>query len=306
MCLYSYWLSTPPVRSSKWRAEMKYSMLRKNWQDKSSDRYFQEPILWAKFLYLLISRKGRRLHKNRRKFHESSGNLIENMCLIACILFSPRVSLVSQTVKNPPAVWETWVQSLGWEDPLEEGMATHSSILAYRIPMDREAQWDTVHEVTESDTTEWLSSSTFSPKIAHLLEKEMATHSCTVAQKIPCMEEFRKRQPTGSQSVRQVWVTPLSLSLTFLLASLVQFLRATEGAVSWPAVLTFPQIKQLEALTLCVFFFFFKLKSYMQNGNNDGIYLTNYKVYLFSKATVTKDIKMNSLNRSLLPYSSGD
>ena len=37
-------------------------------------------------------------------------------------------------VKNPPAVRETWVQSLGWKDPLEEGMATHSSILAWRIP----------------------------------------------------------------------------------------------------------------------------------------------------------------------------
>ena len=37
-------------------------------------------------------------------------------------------------VKNPPAMWETQVQSLGWEDPLEEGMATHSSILAWRIP----------------------------------------------------------------------------------------------------------------------------------------------------------------------------
>ena len=43
-------------------------------------------------------------------------------------------SLVAQTVKNPPVMWETWVRSLGWEDPLEEGMATHSSILAWRIP----------------------------------------------------------------------------------------------------------------------------------------------------------------------------
>ena len=43
-------------------------------------------------------------------------------------------SLVAQLVKNPPAMWETWVQSLGWEDPLEEGKATHSSILAWRIP----------------------------------------------------------------------------------------------------------------------------------------------------------------------------
>ena len=39
-------------------------------------------------------------------------------------------SLVAQVVKNLPAMWETWVQSLGWEDPLEEGMATHSSVLA--------------------------------------------------------------------------------------------------------------------------------------------------------------------------------
>ena len=48
-------------------------------------------------------------------------------------------SPVAQTVKNPPAMWVTWVQSLGWEDPLEEGMATHSSILAWRIHMDRGA-----------------------------------------------------------------------------------------------------------------------------------------------------------------------
>ena len=46
-------------------------------------------------------------------------------------------SLVAQMVKNLPVMWETWVQSLGWEFPLEEGMATHSSILVWRIPMDR-------------------------------------------------------------------------------------------------------------------------------------------------------------------------
>ena len=43
-------------------------------------------------------------------------------------------SLVAQLVNNPPAMWETWVRSLGWEDPLEKGNATHSSILAWRIP----------------------------------------------------------------------------------------------------------------------------------------------------------------------------
>ena len=66
-------------------------------------------------------------------------------------------SLVAQMVKNLPEMQKTWVQSLGWEDPLEEGMATQSSILAWRIPMDRGAWRATVHGVTESDTTEQLS-----------------------------------------------------------------------------------------------------------------------------------------------------
>ena len=45
-----------------------------------------------------------------------------------------RASLVAQLVKNLPPMWETWVRSLGWDDPLEREKATHSSILAYRIP----------------------------------------------------------------------------------------------------------------------------------------------------------------------------
>ena len=61
-------------------------------------------------------------------------------------------SLVAQMVKNLPAVWQTWLRSLGGEDPLEEGMATHSSILAWRIPMDRGAWWATVHGVAKSRT----------------------------------------------------------------------------------------------------------------------------------------------------------
>ena len=55
-------------------------------------------------------------------------------------------------VKNPPVMPGTWVESLGWEGPLEEGMATHSSILAWRIPMDRGAWRATVHAVTKSKT----------------------------------------------------------------------------------------------------------------------------------------------------------
>ena len=59
-------------------------------------------------------------------------------------------SLVAQLIKNPPAMRETWVRSLGQEDPLEKGKATHSSMLAWRIP------W-TVHGVAESYRTEGLS-----------------------------------------------------------------------------------------------------------------------------------------------------
>ena len=57
---------------------------------------------------------------------------------IGYLLQYPWASLVAQMVENPPAMWETWVQSLGWEDPLEEGMATHSRILAWRIPRTEE------------------------------------------------------------------------------------------------------------------------------------------------------------------------
>ena len=60
--------------------------------------------------------------------------------------------LVAHTVKNPPAMQETWVQSLGWEDRLAEVMAAHSSILACRLLMDRGAWRATVHEVTENGT----------------------------------------------------------------------------------------------------------------------------------------------------------
>ena len=58
-------------------------------------------------------------------------------------------SLVAQTVKNLPEMQETWVRSLGWEDALEELMATHSSILAWSIPMDRGIWQASVHGVAK-------------------------------------------------------------------------------------------------------------------------------------------------------------
>ena len=62
--------------------------------------------------------------------------------------------LVSQTVRNLPAMRETRVQSLGGEDPLEEGMATHSNILAWRIPTDSGDLQATTHGAAESDRAE--------------------------------------------------------------------------------------------------------------------------------------------------------
>ena len=74
-------------------------------------------------------------------------------------------SLLAQLVKNVPAKQETWVWSLGWEDPLEEGMAIHFSILAWRIPMDS-GTWQAIGRgvTKELDTTEWLSTA---QKIIH-------------------------------------------------------------------------------------------------------------------------------------------
>ena len=57
-------------------------------------------------------------------------------------------------IKNPPDKLKTQVHSLGQEDPLEKEMATHSSVLAWRIPVDRGAWWATVHGVADSDMTE--------------------------------------------------------------------------------------------------------------------------------------------------------
>ena len=60
--------------------------------------------------------------------------------------------MVAQMVKDSPAMRAIWVQSLGWEDPLEEGMATHSSILAWSISMDQGAWRATVHGVAKNQT----------------------------------------------------------------------------------------------------------------------------------------------------------
>ena len=81
------------------------------------------------------------------------------LCCNSCIYpyrYNPYwASQVTETAKNLPAMQDTWVWSLGWEDPLEKGTAIHSSILAWRIPINRGAWQATVHGVTKSRT--WLS-----------------------------------------------------------------------------------------------------------------------------------------------------
>ena len=71
---------------------------------------------------------------------------------IGCLLQYSWASLVAQMVRNLPAIQETWVRSLGWEYLLEKGMATHSSILAWRIRMDRGAGQALIHETAKSQT----------------------------------------------------------------------------------------------------------------------------------------------------------
>ena len=78
-------------------------------------------------------------------------------------------SIVAQLVKNPPAMREIWVRSLSWEDPLEESMTTHSSILVWRILMDRGAWCTTVFTVTKSQyRSNWVAE--------QVSEKDLLTH----------------------------------------------------------------------------------------------------------------------------------
>ena len=69
--------------------------------------------------------------------------LIKVVEFIKSLLYVKRASLVAQMVKNIPAMLEAWVSSLDWEDPLEVGLATHSNILGWRIPVDRRA-WQAI------------------------------------------------------------------------------------------------------------------------------------------------------------------
>ena len=92
---------------------------------------------------------------------------------------------MAQMVKNLPAMWKIWVRSLGWEDLLEKGMATHSSILAWRIPWTEEPLWATVHGVAKSRTRQQLSTMISATK--HLF---MSLFKVLVIQSCPTLCDF--------------------------------------------------------------------------------------------------------------------
>ena len=82
---------------------------------------------------------------------------------------------MAQMVKNLPAMWVTWVRSLGWEDPLEKEMATHSNIHAWKNPMDRGAWWATVHGILQDRILEWVAFP-FSRGSSQLRDRTQVTH----------------------------------------------------------------------------------------------------------------------------------
>ena len=113
---------------------------------------------------------------------------------------------MAQMVKNLPAMWETWVLSLGWGDPLEEGMATHCSVLAWRILMDRGAWQGTVHGITKGQTRLSEKAQANAGDTRSILgredplRKEMATQSSILAWEIPWTEDTKQSMRWQSQT----------------------------------------------------------------------------------------------------------
>ena len=93
---------------------------------------------------------------------------------------------VPQMVKNLPAMRETWVWSLGWKNPLEKGMATHSSTLAWRIPMDRGAWGHSPWGHKESDMIEWLSTAHMKAQSIPVAKKSVSPAFSKVCMSVCC------------------------------------------------------------------------------------------------------------------------
>ena len=100
-------------------------------------------------------------------------------------------SLIAQLVKNPPAMWETWVRFLGWEDPLEKGLATHPLQYSWASLVAQLVKNLSAMKETWVRFLGWEDA----------LEKGTATHSSILAWRIPWTEEAGRLQSMGSQRV---------------------------------------------------------------------------------------------------------
>ena len=137
-------------------------------------------------------------------------------------------SLVAWLVNNTPAMRETWVQSLGWEDPLEEGMATHSSILAWRIPWTQEPgglqsmasqkvghSWMTKHSTQLEQRRSWMRRGTF---------YEIGSKSAATAEAPDCAERSpRVKAAALSLLNSSLWVPSAHLASAFCFSRLALF-----------------------------------------------------------------------------------
>ena len=113
-------------------------------------------------------------------------------------------SLVAQMVKNLPAMWETWVWSLGWEDPLEKGTATHSTILAWRIPWIEEPDRLTVHGVAKSRTPVSNFHCSFSTNNLRIKATELATTEVNL-ENIIQVKEARHKDGVCDSIYMKLW-----------------------------------------------------------------------------------------------------
>ena len=134
---------------------------------------------------------------------------------------------MAQMVKNPPAMRETWVQSLGQEDPLEKGMATHSSILAWRIHGQKSLEGHSLWGLKESDTTERL---THTHTHTHTQRKQLHSWSAPnqnetkghasckhpylllISLKLKVPSTVRKRACGGNEKLPKMFSDPSTLS----------------------------------------------------------------------------------------------
>ena len=126
--------------------------------------------------------------------------------LIILLPFIFWASLGAQMVKNLHTMKETWVWFLGQEDPLEEKMATHSSILAWRAPWTEEPG-RLYSKGSQGVVHDWA----INTILHYYMKKAIATHSSTLAWKIPWTEESGRLQSMGSLRVGHDWATSLSL-----------------------------------------------------------------------------------------------